>query len=292
MEPTGGSAALREVVHDTLTAEFSVQADGRPATYPLTPFYDDDRDVLFVTSAPAFASKVEVARRQPRVSLLLSTGDGSLHVEGRASVHDDDLYHNARYVRRLMEMEPDTHKRRVFRSTQNKMANPVGRLFLDWYGLRILVEIDPVETKAVDVSGDVAVPEWETAEIDPSEAAKHERATLSYVADGAPWTAPVESIEVEGDHAVVAPAEVGPRGPEEGQACCVLLHWHSDDLTSLGQRLVRGRVVEAGDEVVVSVGSTFEMSNEGVLDFLRFVWEGKKATREYFGESGLTGWTW
>ncbi len=282
---------VESLTYDTLTAEFSAHSGGRPVTYPLTPFYDPDRDSLFVTSAPAFAAKVEKARDNPEVSLLFGYDDEPLLVRGEAEVHDDDLRHNAKYVRRLVRSEPRGHKRDLFVKTERRLANPVGSLFLDWYGLRILVEIQPTEVERFDRAGTSAFEPWPEADLSAGEAGKHERAVFTAVDDRGPRSLPVTEFDVTDGRAKLELA--AETDVDEGQPCCLLLHWHDDDLENLGQRLVRGRAHEVdGDVVHLEAGSTTEMSNEGLLDLARFVWEGKRRTRDYFDETGVTGWTW
>ncbi len=279
------------LVADTMSAEFSAHLDGKPVTYPLTPFYDSDRDSLFVSSAPAFAGKVEKARENPEVSLMFDCTDDPVLVRGEATVHDDDLEHNARYVRRLYQSMPEGHKRRTFLKTERQLANPLGKLFLDWYGLRILVEIQPTEVERFNRSGTKEFPGWRAVDMPAAEAGKHERCVYTYVDENGPRSIPVSEFDVDDDHAELGLA--GDAEVEDGQPSCLLLHWHADDMTRFGQRLVRGRSrCVDDDEILFDAGSSSEMSTEGALDFLRFVWDGKKRTREYFGESGVTGWTW
>lgn len=291
MDSSAVEEEVQSLSYDTLTAEFSAHSDGRPVTYPLTPFYDRDRDSLFVTSAPAFAGKVEKARDNPEVSLLYGYEGDPVLVRGEAEIHDDDLRHNAKYVRRLVRSEPQSHKRRLFVKTERRLANPVGSLFLDWYGLRILVEIRPTDVERLPRAGTSSFRDWPEADLSAEEARKHERAVFTAVDDSGPRSLPVTGFDVTGGDAeleLAADVEV-----DEGQPCCLLMHWHGDDLKNLGQRLVRGRAREVdGDVVHLEAGSTTEMSNEGLLDYARFVWEGKRKTREYFGETGVTGWTW
>lgn len=291
MEAAAEAEELPELVRDSLTAEFSAHTDGKPVTYPLTPFYDADRDSLFVTSAPAFASKVEKARENPEVSLLIDSPDDPLHVRGTATVHDDDLRHNARYVRRLVRSEPPSHKRSVFLKTERKLANPVGGLFLDWYGLRLLVEIQPTDVERVTGGSTSEFEAWPAVDMTGEEARKHEHAVFTWVDERGPRTIPVTEFSVEDEDAVLDLA--GAVDIDERQPCCLLLHWHGDDMRHLGQRMVRGRATASSDDSVeFTPASSFEMSNEGVLDFLRFVWNGKRKTRDYFDETGVTGWTW
>ncbi len=284
-------ADLEALANEALSAEFSAHTGGRPVTYPLTPFYDSDRGTLFVTSAPAFSSKVDRAREEPMVALLFDVEDDPVLVRGEATVYDDDLEYNARYVRRLIESLPDGHKRGVFEATERKLANPIGNLLLDWYGLRILVEIEPVEVEGFDEGCTSGFEAWPAVDMDSGEADKHSRAVYTYVGDDGPRSLPVTEFDVEGGDAALelaASADVG-----DGQPCCLLLHWHSSDLTTLGQRMVRGRASNPGGRTLeFDPASSFEMSTEGFLDFLRFIWQGKTQTREYFGETGVTGWTW
>jgi len=74
-----------------------------------------------------------------------------------------------------------------------------------------------------------------------------------------------------------------PLAVEDGQPASLLCHWHTPDLSKLGQRLFRGRVADAGaDSVRFEPGSSTSMRNATRLDRLRFIWNGKRRTRAYF----------
>ncbi|MFC7227214.1 pyridoxamine 5'-phosphate oxidase family protein [Salinirubellus salinus] len=282
---------LRQAVHRSVTAEFAAASEGRPVVYPLTPFYDEGRECVVVTSPPAYAGKVEHVRENPAVALLLHGGSGgpSLLVRGTATVDDADVRANAEYVAGLIADEPDGEKRRAF--TENGvLESRLGRLLMDWYLLRVVVRIDPTGVEEVTPAPTApAVPAWPVVELGATEAGKHDRAVLGVCGRDGPTPVPLRGFEVPGDVATLDP--VAPVPASEGDPACLLLHWHTPDVRQLGQRVVRGRVVGvSGDRVRLRAGSHFSMRRETRLDVLRSVVEGKRRTREYFGESGLTGW--
>lgn len=311
---------LRSAVHASAAAEFSTASGGRPVTFPLTPFYDDDRDVLVVSSPPAFAGKVENVRDTPAVSLRLYGAEEPLLVRGTAGVRDDDPWAAAEYVRGLVEDEPATRKREAQEAAVSFLDSRLGRFLMDWYGLRVVVEVEP---ESVEPAGDdgpmAAVPAWEAAGLDRREAASYERVVLGVVGpDGYPAAWPVTGLTVrdgsddraDPDSARADPGGHGPADPDEGpageavveapsapaveagQPACLLCHWHSPDLSDLGQRLVRGRCYPAADGLRFRPASTFALRNETALDALRFVLDGKRRTRAYFGETGPLDWWW
>lgn len=150
---------LRTAVHESLTTEFTTLSDGRPATVPVTFFYDDRRDRLVTTTPPAFSGKADNVKDDSKVSVLFSALDEPLFVTGDAVVRDNDMRENARYVQTLIQEEPDTPKRRAFEGSMEKLTSPVGSLLLDWYALRIVIEVRP-RTVARWVDGDL-VTVWE-----------------------------------------------------------------------------------------------------------------------------------
>ena len=304
LDSKSARSRLRRGVHRTLAAEFASVRDGKPATFPMTPFYDEERDRLVVSTAPAFAGKVENVRADPKVSLLFSDADGSLLVTGEASIRDDDLEANAEYVRRLIEGEPDTPKRAAMTKSVSFLGTRLGRWLLGWYGLRIVIEIEP--TSIERVAGDAALRSfsaWDAAGIDRTEAEAYDRAVFTSVgADGYPRSWPATDLSVrdgalvvdwpEGESAVdgferESTVEGSGRAPvADGEYGCLLFHWHADDLNDLGQRLVRGRYRVGDDGATFVAGSSSALRNDTALDFLRFVYDGKRRTRAYFAERG------
>lgn len=287
---------VRTAVHGSVTAEFATAGGGRPMVYPLTPLYDEERECVVVTSPPAYAGKVDAVRENPAVALHCYGGgaDGrGLLVRGTATVDDDDVHANGDYVARLIAEEPDGEKREAF-SDSSVLDSRLGRLLMDWYTLRVVVRIDATEVNEVpDVSTAPSLPAWPAAGLDPGEAAKHRRLSLGLAGgDGEhPTPTPVGGIEVDSAGEVATLDPVAPVTASEGDPACLLMHWHTPDVKRLGQRVVRGRVVGVEDgRVRLRVGSHFSMRRETRLDMLRAVLEGKRRTRAYFGESGLTGW--
>jgi hypothetical protein len=282
---------IRDAVYSSLTAEFATTSDDRPATVPVTPFYDRERDVVVVTAAPAFAGKAERAAANPRVSLLLHGAEGRLHLTGRATVRDDDLEANAAVVERLVHDEPQSPKRRAMSAAVDFLGTRLGLLLLDWYGLRILVEIRPTELDDYSHGGGSAVPTWRAAGIEPTAAGAYDRMVATVTDDaGYPRSWPISSATVRnGRLRLTPPTDVSI---EDGQPACVLVHWHDEDLTSLEQRLVRGRCRTDADGLSFDPASSFHLRNRTPRDRVRFVVDGKRRTRAYFADRGQTYRPW
>lgn len=285
-------ARVREAVHGAVTAEFAAASDGRPVVYPLTPFYDDDRECVVVTSPPAYAGKVESVRENPEVALHVP-GEESLLVRGTATVDDTDLRANGEYVADLIAAEPEGEKRSAF-ADDSPLDSRLGRLLMDWYTLRVVVRIDPTTVRVVpDARAAGSLSAWPAAGLDAEEAARHERASLALAGPDGPTPTPVRSLSADADGTVATLDPAGPVAASEGDPACLLCHWHTDDVRRLGQRVVRGRVLGVEDgRVRLRAGSQFSMRRETRLDFLRSVVEGKRRTRRYFDESNPLKWFW
>lgn len=60
---------LKDLIYNSLSAEFASVRDGKPAVYPVTPYYDHEQEVIAVTSPPAYAGKIEnIKHNSSRVS--------------------------------------------------------------------------------------------------------------------------------------------------------------------------------------------------------------------------------
>ncbi|RCG25879.1 hemerythrin [Sphaerisporangium album] len=125
----------------SLVCEYaSLTRDGRPVTWPLTP-YVGANGTLDVSTGLTYPDKAERARRDPRVALLYSDPTGSgldrppvVLVQGRAAVRDADLQANTdRYVRESLAKTPAG-----FSGTPWFLMKRLG-----WYFARIWVEVTP-----------------------------------------------------------------------------------------------------------------------------------------------------
>ncbi len=126
-----------------ITTEYTtIDADGQPITWPVTPYYSPGGPHIDVTTALGYPKKAEDARRNPHVSLLFSDPKGSrmerppaVLVQGTAVVDDEDLEANReRYGRESIEKLPATKGMNP--------PKPIQRL-LDWYYTRIYVHVRP-----------------------------------------------------------------------------------------------------------------------------------------------------
>lgn len=272
------SERVREAVHQSAAAEVATARDGRPRTFPLSPFYDHGSETVIVTSPPAFAGKIEALRENPRLTLFFYGSEEPFSLRGRATVHDSDLESNAERVRELAESEPPSAKREGFSKTVSLLESRVGRFLFGWYALRIVVEVTPVSIEPADGSSG-PLPPWPERGVDADEARAYDRLAFTVVdEDGWPRTRSVADVELRDAEALL---DV-PTSVTEGQPACLLCHWHTPGLKHLGQRLFRGRCRPAGDRVAFESASSVSMHNETVLDTLRFIVQGKRRTRAYF----------
>lgn len=271
---------LQRAVHDSPAAEVAVARGTRPRTFPLTPFYDEDREAVVVTSPPAFAGKVDAVRENPQVAVRFYAADEPFVLRGRGRVRDDDLEANSEYVQNLIADEPPSPKKDGFTKSGSVLESRIGRFLFGWYALRVVVEIDPVEIVPVD--GDSGpMPAWPEQGLDASEAESYDRVTLTAVdADGWPNPRPIRGVDIRGE---TARLDVS-LSVEDGQPACLLAHWHTPGLDKLGQRLFRGRVRADDGQVAFDPASSFSMRNETLLDRLKFIVQGKRRTRAYFAD--------
>ncbi|MEV1175152.1 pyridoxamine 5'-phosphate oxidase family protein [Nonomuraea sp. NPDC049784] len=134
-------AEVRQVLERSLVCEYaSLTRDGRPVTWPVTPYAGSD-GTLDVTTGLSYPDKAERARRDPRVALLYSDPTDSgldrppvVLVQGRAAVRDADLQGNTdRYVRESMAKQPAAFAGLPWFLIKR----------LTWYFARIYVEVTP-----------------------------------------------------------------------------------------------------------------------------------------------------
>jgi hypothetical protein len=287
--PVTEHATLREAVANSTTAEFTTLRDDRPATVPLTPLYDPERDVVVVTAPIAFTEKAARAAETPEVGLLLHGRDGPVHVAGRATVRDGDLEANAERVERLIESQPPSQKRAALRESTEFLQSRLGRLLFDWYALRVVIEVEPVSIRAVNAPPTPGVVAWAAADVDGAEAATYDRAVATVVdGEGWPRTWPLDRAAFAGDGVRLAPPS--DVSPDDGRPACVLCHGFSPDLRDVTHRLVRGRIRDRPDGTGFDSASSYRLRNESALDLVRFVVDGKRRARRNLRERGERYW--
>ena len=225
--PAGWPAQIIPMVARALTCNYaSLTQSGRPITWPLTPFVNDDRRSIDVSTGLVYPEKAERARANPKVALLFSDQVGltlkappTVLVLGRAAVRDADLQANAdRYVKRSFRKLP---------AAMRQIPWPVVRAQA-WYLSRIWIEVTPlriywwqhhrldeqprswVGADAVDQKNSDPEPPgrppgpWQTVEGDWKERAAHAigrigNPVLTFVHDGWPVPVPVSELRAAPD---------------------------------------------------------------------------------------------
>jgi hypothetical protein len=126
-----------------VTTEYTtIDQQGQPITWPVTPYYSPGDPCIDVTTALGYPKKAEDARKNRRVALHFSDPTGSgmdappqVLVQGIAEVDDRDLAANReRYARESIEKLPG--------SKGMLPPKPVRGLF-NWYFTRVYVHVRP-----------------------------------------------------------------------------------------------------------------------------------------------------
>lgn len=271
---------LKDLIYNSLSAEFASVRDGKPAVYPVTPYYDHEKEVIAVTSPPAYAGKIENIKHNSRVALLLHDDEGEYLVIGDGQIRDVDLEANAE--KDLIRNEPETPKRAAAEDGAKMMESRLGRLFFGWYTLRLVVDITPKSmVRLGDRTAIEEISAWEAADMDAGEADSYERALLSIVGeDGYPHVEPLTSLTVDGDGARLD-SELA-ESVEDERFACLLLHFQSENGDRFRQRVIRGRIHSRDGSSIFVPGSSHTLKMDGALDFFRFMLDGRRRTKAYF----------
>jgi|SRR5215207_3826590 len=263
---------VQQVFDRFVTTEFTtVDRQGRPITWPLTPYYRPGDPCIDVTTGLGYPKKAKDARANPRVALLFSDPTGSrienapqVLVQGTADVDDRDLQANReRYRREIVQKLP---------AVKDQMPPKFLERLLDWYYTRIYVHVRPervyvwpdgdpsIEPELYDThleevrSGHDEEPDADRAAAEGGATAWDERmdelgarypeVVVSLVApDGFPFSVrlPIE-VDREGGRLRLGGAPVGV--PWQPGLACVTAHDHSADFKWQRNFQVRGDLVE------------------------------------------------
>lgn len=257
--------AVQETFRRFVTTELTtLDSQGRPITWPVTPFYQQGAPTIDVTTGLGYPKKARDAARDPRVALLFSDATGSgidrpsmVLVQGRAEVDDGDLEAN-----RLRYMRDAAAKLSPGRA--GGPSEGLQRRF-DWYYTRIYLHVRP-ERVYVWRGGDIGLePEIVLGQAPPVAAGhagvgadsdrhiwdrripelgrRYDSAALSFVGpDGHPFSV---RVPVTADRkARVIHVDEQPLGVQlrEGPAC-LTAHDHEDTLRWQRNFQVRGSLV-------------------------------------------------
>ncbi len=253
-----------------MTCEYTtIDAKGRPITWPVFPYYRQGDPYIDVTTGLGYPKKAKDARANPKVSLLFSYGKGSgldrppsVLVQGYADVDDRDLVANSeRCLKDTGEKYPS-----VLKHTPPK---PIRDLF-NWYFTRIYIHVTPetvylwpngeMRTDPIRFGHSAEQPEVPETSVPGSTTderptvwddrmdelgSRYPTAVLSYVgADGFPLSTRAP-IRVDRSNKCVW-IEHEPQGlPVVSGNACLTAHDHGEDLTWDLNFQVRGTLLES-----------------------------------------------
>jgi hypothetical protein len=134
---------VQQVFDRFITTEYTtIDANGQPITWPVTPYYRPGDPCISVTTGLGYPKKADDAARNPYVALLFSDQTGSgiekapmVLVQGMADVDDRDLDANReRYWSEGKEKLP---------AVANRHPPKFVRKALSWYYTRLYVHVRP-----------------------------------------------------------------------------------------------------------------------------------------------------
>lgn len=260
-----------------VTTEYTtIDRNGQPITWPVTPYYRPGDPVIDVTTGLGYPKKANDARANPKVGLLFSEPKGSgladppmVLIQGTAEVDDRDLEHNrARYAREAAEKLPATADRHPPEFLQKGL--------MAWYYARVYVHVRP-ERIYVWPNGDAAAeprllvthieevrsghveepyaphdaprgggPTW-LPEVGSLGAQPYATAVLSFVApDGFPFSVRVP-VRADRDAGLVRIDHDTTGAPLQPGLACLTAHHHSPDFEWQENFQVRGDLVRDDD---------------------------------------------
>jgi hypothetical protein len=262
---------VQEVFDRFVTTEYTtVDANGQPITWPVTPYYTQGAETIDITTGLGYPKKADDAAANPRVALLFSdpTGCGidsppMVLVQGTAAVDDENLDANReRYGRESVEKLP---------GIKPLLPPKPLRRAMNWYFTRIYVKVRPervwlwrggpdAEPELLDAhleevrSGRdeepdaehpgprASEPEWDER-IDEL-GARYDSAVFSLTApDGFPFSARVPvSVDPDGRRIRLDSVPVG--APMQPGLACVTAHEHEPEFKWQRNFQVRGDLVE------------------------------------------------
>ena len=137
------------VLREFRTCEFTTIAkSGAPVTWPVSARYLADQDCFLLTTSIGLPQKAFNIRRNPRVSLLYSNPFASglnnppaILVQGDA-VAPDEIMTSPNTTPGLREYWLESIFSRQF-ATEMISHNPMMRGLMDWYYMRIVIQITP-----------------------------------------------------------------------------------------------------------------------------------------------------
>jgi hypothetical protein len=263
---------IQAVFERFITTEYTtIDAEGQPITWPLTPYYTPGDPCIDVTTGLGYPKKANDSRANSKVAMLFSDPTGSglqdppmVLVQGTAEVDDRDLEANRkRYEREAMEKLPSV----------KEMSPPdFMKRFFAWYYTRIYMHVRPERIyfwPGCDVSREPQLWDAHMEEVrsghdeEPESRQRppgggpaawderieelgrlHESAVLSFVApDGFPFSVRVP-VRVDPAARVIR-LEADPVGvPLAPGLACITAHDHDERFTYQRNFQVRGDLVQ------------------------------------------------
>ena len=274
---------VADVFYSYLTTEL-IYFDGKYAVAtPVATFFDAERNSIFFSTSVAFYTKVKCIKKHPTISLLYWRGeysglsdDAVVLVQGRADISEDFEKNNA-FLSDLIQKQKDTWKKEVYIKMGKELDTFMGRLLMDWYTLRMLIEVIPENILAWK-NGEVAL---ESANpIGPIYSGGE--AVLAFMGETYPIGFPVKYKRINGTNGKFLIEK--PKAIKVGDNACLLIHSHNEYVKNISLSRFKGKAIDLGEKLEFTPVAEFSFRQGGILNSLRFILDGKRRAKKFLKE--------
>jgi hypothetical protein len=269
---------------------------GVPITWPAVCTVSPDADRITLTTSIAFPQKAFNIRRDPRVALLFSDPTGSgrsdlpqVLVRGTATCPQEihtGTQGLTEYWQRLAERQP---------SSRGYVANAMGRWLFDWYYMRLVITVTPLEvtrTPREAPAGPMAAPLPHRSEDGAFARACRE---LPGFSSAVLATAGGDELPVLRRVRLHADGSAGGfvlecSGPDLGAGpASLLLHRHDDLLSNQRQLGMPGVLSQSGDQWLFRPDRLLpNMFPDSPIEMVRTVYRARRSAARYLERRGLS----
>ncbi|RLI77201.1 hypothetical protein DRP07_12390 [Archaeoglobales archaeon] len=287
---------ILDVFYSYLTSEL-IYFDGEyPIATPVATFFNPTKNSIILSTSVSFYNKVKCIKQNPNVSILYSKHEYSglsekpvVLVHGSAKVHEKDFEKNNAYLSKLIEEQKETWKKEVYIKMGRELDSFIGRRLMDWYMLRILIEIIPdgivCWKKEANILGSVD-------DLSKTIGSVKGDAVFAFMGEKYPIGIPVKLRKSNRKFLIENPT----LNLKEGQKACLLIHSHNKYVKEITLTRYKGRISRISKTSRISRISTregeigeiefiptskFSFKQGGILNSIRFILDGKRRAKKF-----------
>ncbi|MBO8183107.1 MAG: hypothetical protein H0Z28_10005 [Archaeoglobus sp.] len=273
---------IPDVFYSYLTSEL-IYFDGEyPIATPVATFFDETKNSIILSTSVSFYNKVRCIKRYSSVSILYSKHEYSglseravVLVHGNAEIHEEDFEGNNAYLSKLIEEQRENWKKDVYIKMGKELDSFIGRRLMDWYMLRILIEINPEgiicwkgdEINAIGLVDDLSM---KISRVEGD-------AIFAFMGKKYPVAIPVRLKMHNGKFLIKAALEL-----KDGQKACLLIHSHNKYVKEISLTRYKGQISISDARGIEFIPiSKFSFKQGGILNSIKFILEGKRRAKKF-----------